>query len=161
MNAGVYRVYDTAGRLLYVGSSVDVPSRLATHERETAWWIYQARIEVTDYTDKAAALAAEAEAIATEHPRWNMAGRSPAHPDGPATSYRNAPWLEYERDHAVKVRKLRASRDQLDAELTRVEIELQHAEALVAFISSQSLEDPGDIRERKRAALRTVRGESS
>jgi excinuclease UvrABC nuclease subunit len=161
MSAGVYRVFDAADRLLYVGCSVDVPTRLTTHEQNAPWWVYMARFEVTDYPDRDSAAEAEATAISTEHPRWNISGRSPEHPDGAATSMRQAPWLQYEAEIASKVRSLRSERVRLEQRLDRVEVELQGAEALVGLISRQELEDPSSARDRKRAALRDLSSAAS
>lgn len=105
----VYRVYDIVDVLLYVGCSVNVEARMAQHADTAPWFPFMDRIERTDYATVAEAQDAEAAAIYTEHPRWNVRGRSPAHPDGPLTSRFSAPHLKSDvsiwREHQ-KVRKL-------------------------------------------------------
>jgi hypothetical protein len=72
----LYRHFDASGTLLYVGVSLHVVVRLIGH-RDTAHWFSQlARIEVEHYPTREAALVAEAEAIRTEKPRYNIAGGS-------------------------------------------------------------------------------------
>lgn len=83
MSVYVYRAFDANDRLLYVGQTVSVETRLRAHERHSPWFIFMARVEQVAYPTREGALEAEAEAIATEFPRWNVHGRSPEHPDGP------------------------------------------------------------------------------
>lgn len=71
----VYRCYDAEGRLVYVGSSGDLFGRLATHNKDS-WWAPQVKkVVAKSYPNGVAARAAEREAIATELPRWNKAGK--------------------------------------------------------------------------------------
>lgn len=103
MTAQVYRAYDAAGRLLYIGSSVCVETRLRAHERNHSyWWPFHARITRETFATEAEARAAERLAIATEHPRWNVRHRSPDHPDGRMTCRRSAPWLRDEIAEALR-----------------------------------------------------------
>lgn len=78
----VYRVFDLGGTLLYVGSTFDLDSRLRAHEQSAPWWPFKADVLTRIFVDEREARAAELAAIATEHPRWNVIGRSPEHPDG-------------------------------------------------------------------------------
>lgn len=96
MSAEVYRAFDDDGRLLYIGSSVCVDARMRYHEQHSPWWPFHADLERTAYPTLTEARVAEKAAIATEHPRWNVAHRSPDHPDGfISMTYgrRSAPWL--------------------------------------------------------------------
>jgi len=79
----VYRAYDTDGNLLYVGSTRNFEVRKRQHKyspkpgtsgRKPAdrWWGEVARWETTEYRTYREALAAEAEAIRTEKPRYNQ-----------------------------------------------------------------------------------------
>lgn len=68
----VYRVYDKDGRLIYIGASVDVQSRLVTHERYSWWHGLIAEVTTTDYPTADAALAAELVAIQEEQPAFNV-----------------------------------------------------------------------------------------
>lgn len=69
---GVYRIFDHAGTLAYVGMSQNLRTRLRQH------WNQQikpcARWEVTVTPDVAAAAALEAELIRTLRPPFNVAG---------------------------------------------------------------------------------------
>ena len=67
----VYRCYDEAGALIYVGATADLPRRLRSHERTSPWWSHTLRIDITWYGSRAEALDAEAVAIRMERPVWN------------------------------------------------------------------------------------------
>lgn len=99
MSAVVYRAYDADGRLLYVGSSVDVGGRLRHHVDHAPWWPSLSCVTTESFDTPDMAREAELGAIAAEHPRWNVVGRSPDHPDGVITQGRGrfgAPWLRDE-----------------------------------------------------------------
>lgn len=125
--AHVYRVYDASGRLLYVGCSVEVETRLHAHSQSATWWLFHDRIETEGFRTHEAALEAEAEAIATEHPRWNMQGRSPDHPDGKATNNNHARWLDYDREVSRRHRQLVSEEGRLLSALRKVRMGLQGA----------------------------------
>lgn len=73
--AWVYRVYDVWGRLIYVGATLDLPSRLNSH-RTNAWWARQVgSVKATVHPTKGEARRVEAAAIAEEKPRWNRRSR--------------------------------------------------------------------------------------
>ncbi len=72
--AQLYRQFDAAGRLLYVGIARNVLDRLAGHQRASHWVLAIARIDVTLFPTRTAALDAELEAIRTEKPLHNKAG---------------------------------------------------------------------------------------
>lgn len=72
----VYRVFDHAGRLIYVGSTANLFQRLKSHRSK--WWAPQARKVVAKvHPDRRTALNAELKAIKDEQPRWNVQGRTP------------------------------------------------------------------------------------
>jgi predicted GIY-YIG superfamily endonuclease len=71
--AAVYRLYDEAGALLYVGSSFDPDRRLADHQRK-AWGYLIARRTVEWHPDRDAADATEGRAIEAERPQYNHVG---------------------------------------------------------------------------------------
>ena len=71
----VYRCYDTDGRLIYVGCTMELAKRLDTHHR-SSWWADQvANVKATVHPNYAAALRIERKAIREEHPRWNVGVR--------------------------------------------------------------------------------------
>jgi predicted GIY-YIG superfamily endonuclease len=67
----VYRAYDDADRLLYIGCTLDFERRQAEHRWHRPWADRIARWETTEYPDQASALAAEEQAIASERPEFN------------------------------------------------------------------------------------------
>ena len=67
----LYRHYDHAGKLLYVGLSGDGVGRWMMHKRKSPWADDVAIMTVDHYPTKEAASDAEAEAILTEKPRFN------------------------------------------------------------------------------------------
>jgi len=71
----VYRLFDADARLIYIGCTYDVESRLKSH-RHVMWWAPQiARIKITVHPTKAAAHEVERAAITAEKPRWNVNGK--------------------------------------------------------------------------------------
>jgi excinuclease UvrABC nuclease subunit len=85
MNFHVYRAYNRQGVLLYVGQSIDIEGRMRTHARTSPlWWRDAARVTFEPFATREEAVAAEAAAIRSEFPRWNVMHRSPNHPDGRA-----------------------------------------------------------------------------
>ena len=67
----LYRFFDRTDVLLYVGISMDLPTRLRNHRREKPWWLEIAYITIEPHESRIAALAAEAVAIETEKPLYN------------------------------------------------------------------------------------------
>lgn len=92
MTAFVYRAYSESGDLLYVGfTTQSAGSRLDYHRLYSPWFTSGCTFKVDEFPDAKAARQAEAEAISTEFPLWNIEGRSPNHPDGPARSWADIP----------------------------------------------------------------------
>lgn len=133
--AEVYRAFDAIGRLLYVGCSVDVDARIRQHTDTSLWWPFHERIEREPFATRELAAEAEAEAIATEHPRWNISGRSLDHPDGHCTTIGGARWLDYERDVARRYRDLRRQESSLLSQLRKVRFALAGARSEADGIS--------------------------
>lgn len=67
----VYRAYDRAGKLLYVGCSIHPYTRMEQH-RGTVWFPRLARFTVHTYKNRWIALEVEALAILTEEPEYNV-----------------------------------------------------------------------------------------
>jgi GIY-YIG catalytic domain len=78
----VYRMWSAAGALLYVGVTGNLAKRLDGHA-EKRWYPLVATITLEWFPTRDAAEVAEAQAIVTEHPRVNIAGRSAKAPSAP------------------------------------------------------------------------------
>lgn len=76
MQTQLYRHFDAAGRLLYVGISLNSVMRLSQHKLHSQWFAQIAHVEVETFPNRAAALQAERRAIAVEKPQHNIAGRT-------------------------------------------------------------------------------------
>lgn len=68
----LYRLFGEDGTLLYVGVAVNPRTRWSVHSREKSWWPEVASRSVEWHEDRPAAEAAEAAAIVTEAPRYNV-----------------------------------------------------------------------------------------
>lgn len=69
----LYRLYDIADRLLYIGIAVNPPARWTGHAREKLWWQEVARITIEWYDTWELAEEAERKAIKVESPTHNVA----------------------------------------------------------------------------------------
>lgn len=69
----VYRLYDHAGRLLYIGITNSVYHRMNQHADDKRWWpeVDEERTEIVRYPTRDQALRAEEYAIKRELPRYN------------------------------------------------------------------------------------------
>jgi DNA-binding transcriptional regulator YhcF (GntR family) len=76
----VYRLYDSAGRLLYVGITNDPKVRWLAHAGDKAWWSEVARRDVEWVPDRSTAVRLEGEAIRMERPIHNVKIPNPAQP---------------------------------------------------------------------------------
>lgn len=72
----VYRMYDEDGRLLYVGISKTLATRLTQHHRDKPWADEIASVTGKRYATRDAARAAEIDAIHKENPRYNIQDRA-------------------------------------------------------------------------------------
>lgn len=68
----LYRWWDDADLLLYVGISDELFSRVNGHAKDSSWMEFAARSAITRYPSRAEAAAAEVEAIKSEHPLFNQ-----------------------------------------------------------------------------------------
>jgi predicted GIY-YIG superfamily endonuclease len=71
----VYRLYDRAGALLYVGITTNPQTRFRDHENEKFWWHLVAREEVRWYSSRPEAEDVEGEALTRDHPRFDSTAR--------------------------------------------------------------------------------------
>ena len=67
----LYRLYDEAGVLLYIGISHQPEVRFEQHSKLKEWWPQGARREIQWFDDRPSAAAAEADAIRSEDPEHN------------------------------------------------------------------------------------------
>jgi prevent-host-death family protein len=67
----LYRLYDEAGTLLYIGISHQPEVRFEQHSKSKEWWPHVARREVEWFNDRPTAAKAEEEAIRSEDPEHN------------------------------------------------------------------------------------------
>jgi hypothetical protein len=70
--AELYRHFDAANKLLYVGVSLSTLNRLGQHKDHSHWFTTIARVEVSRFPTRADALAAERLAIQVEAPAHNI-----------------------------------------------------------------------------------------
>ena len=67
----LYRHFDEAGTLLYVGISLSALNRLADHKEDSAWYWSVAKVTIDVFPTRQEAEAAERRAIRTEMPIFN------------------------------------------------------------------------------------------
>jgi predicted GIY-YIG superfamily endonuclease len=82
----VYRLFDAADRLLYIGVSLNPYLRLSHHQSQQEWGSEVVRTELAEFESREAVLEAEATAIRTEAPVYNVIG-VPRAPRPPTTKY--------------------------------------------------------------------------
>ena len=71
----LYRCYNESEELIYVGIAVDPQRRWKHHASLTPWWPEVQRRSIEWHDDRRSALNAEAAAIVTESPVYNIAGK--------------------------------------------------------------------------------------
>ena len=71
----LYRMFDAAGDLLYVGITSRGGRRFDEHAKVQPWWVEVASVTVEHFATRTEALAAELAAIRVEDPTYNAAGR--------------------------------------------------------------------------------------
>ena len=73
----LYRHFDAAGTLLYVGISLSAVARLRSHQDESGWFGEIASVTIEWHDSRALAFAAERAAIKSERPRFNVIHNRP------------------------------------------------------------------------------------
>jgi hypothetical protein len=84
----LYRLYEDAGALLYVGVCGKWFARVGRHAAGKSWWDQVAKVTRQPFPSRSEALAAEATAIEQEQPRYNVNGKRRPAPPAPRTVYR-------------------------------------------------------------------------
>lgn len=74
----VYRYFDADGAVIYIGCTNDQLGRMYQHSRSTPWWHEVRSQQVERYPSRDEGLAAEALAIRTEYPLYNVRGKAAA-----------------------------------------------------------------------------------
>jgi hypothetical protein len=84
----LYRFFDAAGALLYVGITNNPSRRFTQHGVSREWWHEVETIRMQRFPDREAVLAAEKAAIQSESPRYNIkhAGGAPGTTELPSTT---------------------------------------------------------------------------
>lgn len=74
-NHVIYRVFDAEGRLIYIGRTRTLTTRVKEHRTSSWWWKpLAAKLRVQLMRDELAAKAAEKRAIQEERPAFNSMG---------------------------------------------------------------------------------------
>lgn len=71
----VYQLFTRYAETLYVGMTSDLVSRMKAHRRTKPWWSDVRLISFARYGTRREAEEVEADLIADEFTRWNVAGR--------------------------------------------------------------------------------------
>lgn len=121
--AAVYRLYDSDGTLLYIGSAYDPEERCKRH-RDKPWWPEVSRRTDEWHSHRGAAYGAEMTAIASEASKYNAMG---------ATGYRTP------QTEAVRRRNALASlRQKLVGQAGQVSLDVRAASREAGFSHEQS-----------------------
>jgi predicted GIY-YIG superfamily endonuclease len=72
MSQALYRFFDAADVLLYVGITSHLPGRMSQHEGEKPWWDEVKRVSVERFATREEVADAEIAAIRTEGPKYNI-----------------------------------------------------------------------------------------
>lgn len=71
-DTALYRFYDADNALLYVGVSRSLPDRWNWHRCRTGWYARARLVSLSFYPSRRDAFCAEAAAIRTQHPLFNI-----------------------------------------------------------------------------------------
>lgn len=68
----LYRFWNAAGQLLYIGITNDAHRRFTSHGKDKPWWPEVVSITMQKYEDRLTLIQAEMQAIQVEHPIYNI-----------------------------------------------------------------------------------------
>lgn len=68
----LYRMFDAAGTLLYVGLTAHVEARMSQHKVGKEWWPDVANVQLEHFPSREEVARAEREAISSEKPLFNV-----------------------------------------------------------------------------------------
>lgn len=77
MPSTLYKMFDDAGRLVYVGITSQDFTRIREHARLRSWWGSITRIELEHHASFLAASERERELVKSEHPLYNKQMQAP------------------------------------------------------------------------------------
>lgn len=139
----LYRLYDNAGTLLYVGAAKDPSRRFRDHRAEKSWWHEVAQDSVEWFETPFHALKAEVEAIKREAPRYNIRSTEAHNLEKSATARSLSSEARRRRGVGVSARALqvRTLRRLLSEGVPRGEAERQALLAKEAFKAASGLFD--------------------
>jgi predicted GIY-YIG superfamily endonuclease len=72
VRVALYRHFNDANELLYVGISAKLPSRLRQHQKNSKWFFDVKLVTIEWFDDRHSAKLAEGKAIRTEQPKFNI-----------------------------------------------------------------------------------------
>ncbi len=116
--AHLYRCFDKDDVLLYIGCTKRLVSRITVHRELSLWGPKIHRIQSEGFVTRESALTAEANAIASEHPEFNiqhrkrrLKGRAATLgprfiPDADQDAQCRDLWLDPERPEVYKLRRI-------------------------------------------------------
>jgi predicted GIY-YIG superfamily endonuclease len=90
----LYRFFDAANQLLYVGITASPPRRFNEHRTNKEWWTQVNKITIENYSTRSGLQAAERHAITTEQPRYNVLHNAVLH---------SSNTVEYQTDSAQQM----------------------------------------------------------
>lgn len=85
----LYRMFDSNGRLLYVGITAHPPARFRSHQEQKYWWERVTQITVQNFDSRAELEEAERVAIVTETPFYNVTHNGKRYANAPAAKDAN------------------------------------------------------------------------
>ena len=109
----LYRFYDEADQLLYIGITADPGARMVAHSHRKTWWSQVRSIKMQNFPNQMQLIRAERQAIKVENPLFNVvhsprrqrrrrgwgstATASPAQADQPSAQEQYWDWLVWQR----------------------------------------------------------------
>jgi predicted GIY-YIG superfamily endonuclease len=135
VRTAVYRFFDPAGSLLYVGVTDNPTIRFAAHRGKANWWT---RADPTNttlswYETREEAEAAELQAIVSERPEFNIVGK-----DGYRGGRRKAMLSEAQGVNVDRVVALFRQRQEIEAEYKQALAELISSDDVpIGYIASR------------------------
>lgn len=122
----LYRHFDSAKNLLYVGISLSTVSRLSQHRRSSRWADEIASIEIERFPNLALAAEAEKHAIIVENPKWNRVHKPFQAHKSVSTKSRSNAWKSKSLSYPFDVSNVARSLQETTALIARTVALAQH-----------------------------------